>query len=248
MYKEDRIRRIEALVKKSGFVTVKFLTEELHYSTATINRDLNLMEKRGIIKRSYGGAELLKTVSVPLRLRYHKMRPSKNKIARKAAEYVCDGDTVFLDGSTTVECMGKYLTDKKNLTVITNNLSLASYLSEHKITVFCLGGQIIEPPSMAYSVETVENIGKFGANKSFFSTTGITRDGMIWSQYDIYTMVIKAMIENSERSFLLIDNEKVVPGAQRYLGSLDAVSDIITDFEFSDEIKQEYAATMFTEV
>lgn len=248
MYQDERIQHIEALIKKNGFVTVKFLTEELHYSTATINRDLNLMEKKKIIKRSYGGAELLKTASVPLVFRYHKMRPSKNKIGKKAAEFICDGDTIFVDGSTTAQYIGKYLTDKKDLTVITNNLALASFLSEHNLTVYCLGGKIIEPPSMTYSEETVDGILRFGADKAFFSTSGMTQDGMIVSSTDIYTMVIKAMILQSRRQFLLMDNEKVVSEATRYLGSLDIVSDIITDFSFTEDVKQAYPHTAFTEV
>ena len=46
MFQEERIKIITELLKKNGFVTVKFLTDELHYSSATINRDLNLMQKK----------------------------------------------------------------------------------------------------------------------------------------------------------------------------------------------------------
>ena len=206
------------------------------------------MKKKKMVRRSYGGVELLKTRSVPLVFRYNKMRPSKNKIGKKAAEFICDGETVFIDGSTTAQYIGKYLTEKKNLTVITNNLALASFLSEHNITVYCLGGKIIEPPSMAYSEETVENILRYGADKAFFSTAGITEDGLICCATDIYIMVIKTMIRQSKQHFFLVDNEKVVKSAQRYLGTLHDVTDIISDFIFPEEVKHRYPDTTFTEV
>ncbi|MEE1013490.1 MAG: DeoR/GlpR family DNA-binding transcription regulator [Clostridia bacterium] len=248
MHQNERIKHIEEILKKNGFVTVKFLTEELHYSTATINRDLNMMEKKKMVKRSYGGVELLKSRSVPLVFRYNKMRPAKNKIGKKAAEFICDGDTILIDGSTTSQYIGKYLTEKKNLTVITNNLALASFLSEYSITVYCLGGKIAEPPSMAYSEETVENIYKYGADKAFFSTGGVTEDGKICIGSGIYTLVIKAMIEQSKQQFFLVDHEKVISSAKRYLGTLDEVTNIITDFNFSEETKQRFINTTFTEV
>ena len=97
MHQTERIKHIEEILKKNGFVTVKFLTEELHYSTATINRDLNMMEKQKMVRRSYGGVELLKNRSVPLVFRYNKMRPAKNKIGKKAAEFIHDGETIFID-------------------------------------------------------------------------------------------------------------------------------------------------------
>ena len=87
--------------------TVKYLTETLHYSTATINRDLNTMEKQNLVKRSYGGAELAEQKVIPLFFRYSKMRPVKNKIAKKAADFVKDGDTIFIDCSTTAQYMGE---------------------------------------------------------------------------------------------------------------------------------------------
>ena len=72
MYQKERIDEILEILKANGYVTVKFLTEALHYSTATINRDLNIMEKQKLVHRSYGGVELVKNKSIPLPFRYHK--------------------------------------------------------------------------------------------------------------------------------------------------------------------------------
>lgn len=113
MYQKERIDTILSILKLNGYVSVKYLTEQLHYSTATINRDLNLMQKEGLVTRSYGGVELIKGKGVKLSFRYHLMKPIKNKIGKAAADLIKDGDTIFIDGTTTTEYIGKYLLSKK---------------------------------------------------------------------------------------------------------------------------------------
>lgn len=249
MVKKERIDAIVELIKKNGFVTVKFLTEELHYSTATINRDLNILENSKIIRRVYGGAELTEQKHAPLYFRYHKMRPVKNKIAHIASDFVEDGDVIFIDCSTTAQHMGKYITNKKDLTVITNNISLASFLSEYDISVIILGGKIMEPPSMVYSRETVESAKKYGADKLFFSASGITPDGKIsGSEYDVHSLLINTMIENSSKAYLLIDHEKLTEKCNNYICDLKEINTVICDFDFDKEIKNKYVNTDFVKV
>lgn len=246
MVQKERLDTIVELIKKNGFVTVKFLTEELHYSTATINRDLNVLENSKTIRRIYGGAELTEQKQVALYFRNHKMRPVKNKIARTASECINDNDVIFIDCSTTAQHLGKYITNKKNLTVITNNITLASFLSEYDITVIILGGKIMEPPSMVYSRETVENAHKYGADKLFFSAGGVTPDGKISaSEYDAHNLLINAMMENASETYLLIDHEKLTEKSNNYICDLQKINTVICDFDFSEETKKKYSDTVF---
>ena len=249
MTQKERIDMIADIMKKNGFVTVKYLIETLHYSTATINRDLNAMEKQNIVKRSYGGAELAEQKIVPLFFRYSKMRPTKNKIGKKAAEFVNDGDTIFVDCSTTAQYMGNYLANKKNLTVITNNLTLASYLSECGITVICLGGKIMEPPSMIYSAETIEFARRFSADKLFFSPTAITETGKIGaSRYEEHILLIRTMMESAKEIYMLCDHKKMDNRCTRFLCDLSEVNTAITDFSFSAEVLAKYPNVRFVQI
>ncbi len=247
MHQEERIKNITDILKKNGFVTVKFLTDELHYSTATINRDLNVMQNRKTVKRSYGGVELIKNRAIPLVFRYNKMRPAKNKIGKRAAELVSDGDVIFIDGSTTAQYMGKYITNRKDLTVITNNVALVTFLSQQGIKVICLGGEVSEAPTMLCSSMTTENIKRFKADKLFFSVGAFLGEGKFCIEEPYYTMLV-TMRENSAQSFLLIDHEKELESDQNYWYDLSFVSGIITDYEFSEAVKQKYKNTQFIEV
>lgn len=247
MYPKERLERILAILKKNGYVTVKYLTDELHYSTATINRDLNLLEKQKLIKRSYGGVELIKNQGTSFVFRHHKMRAVKNKLAKRAAEFIKDGETIFIDGSTTSQCLSQYLITKKDLTVITNNMALATFLSENGVTVICLGGKILDAPSILCSPHTIENASSFIADKLFFSTGGITDDGKILSS-GLTLMLLSVMAKNSKEVFYLVDHEKINIDSNQILFDLNQVSCIITDYEFCDETKEAFKNTMFINV
>lgn len=247
MYKQERLDSIIDILKKNNYVTVKYLTEELHYSTATINRDLNALLKQKLIRRSYGGVELLKSKSVPLVFRYHKMKAIKRQIGKKAAEFIKNGDTVFIDGSTTAQYIGQYITERTNLTVITNNMALASYLSEYNIQVICLGGKVVEIPSMLYSLETVENARKNKADKMFFSTGGFTSDGKIQTS-ETYYLMHKVMRENSSESFFLADHEKLNRPCPKFIFDLNDIDYIISDYNFDKHIMMKYKDTNFIKI
>ncbi len=232
MYPQQRQDEILKILEKNNYVTVAYLIERLCYSSATINRDLNVLEKRGLVSRSYGGVELTGSPSIPVEFRVHKQHRAKESIARKAAELVQDGDTVFIDGSTTAQYMGPHLVERKRLTVITNNITLASYLSEHGVTAIVLGGKIIEAPSMLGGVDTVDMARTYRADKAFFSTWAATADGQI-SCGSLYHELHRVMIENSAYACYLIDGEKCAHTAQKILCDFGAVHCVISDRDFS---------------
>ncbi len=242
---EKRIDTILGIIKEQGYVTVKYLCDELHYSTATINRDLNDLQKKKLIIRHYGGAELVKNKGTPLVFRYHKMRPVKRLLAKKASEMIKDGMTVFIDGSTTAQYISQYIKDIKNLRVITNNLNLISYLSEIGIKCICLGGDIIEAPYITGGIDAAFQAKSYHADLAFFSTGGISGDGKI---YDTgYLELHRAMIENSDKSVFLIDHKKLDAAGSRVLCDLSEIYALVTDLKFSDDVKEKFKDTLFIE-
>ena len=232
------------ILKKQGYVPVKYLVDVLHYSNATINRDLNILKEKGLIARSYGGVSLTNKGTYPtITMRQHLMRKEKRLICKIAAEQVCDGDVIFIDGSTTAQYMAPYLIDRKGITVITNNISLVEYLSSHAIKVVCLGGQVLEPPSMLCSSETVEFAGRFTADKVFFSTGHFTPEGAIDScSYDLLRLT---MMQHSKKVYYLADHHKVSPSFSKAFCYFNKIHTVISDYPFSPETKAAYSSTEF---
>ena len=242
MNAKQRQDKIMQIVEEQGYVTVKQLCEALFYSSATINRDLNELQRKGLIDRTYGGAEAVRSVYVPIPFRSNKMRSEKRHIGRVAADFVKDGDTIFIDGSTTAQCMEQYLVSKKNLTVITNNMLLGVNLSQSGIEVICLGGKVVEKPSALCGNETVENASRYRVDKMFFSTGAATSDGLIATSV-LYDLVFKEISKNANQIFYLVDSNKIDKDFKVAYGDFSKVDVVISDYVFPEATGKKYPKT-----
>ena len=248
MYQKERVDKILKILRENGYVNVKYLCNEIGYSKATINRDLNYMEKRKLVVRSYGGVELVEKHDIPLVFRYHKMKAEKKRICKAAAELVKDGDVIFIDPSSTTEYITPYLVNKNNLVVITSNIAIVTYLSDFSnIKTICLGGEIFEPPSMLGGDLCVKNAMEYKADKFFFSTHSINDNGEIGGS-GVYNLLTNVMARNSKEVIYLVDHEKVNLTSKSVVMTVDNVDIVITDYIFNQEFKQKYSGTKFIEV
>lgn len=237
-----RQEQISQILETEKFVTVRYLTHILDCSTATINRDLNEMQRLGLLKRCYGGAEAVSRRLPPLVQRQFYMQKEKRRNAKKAAELIQNGETVFLDASTTVQHIVPFLSDKKDLTVLTNSLFLASELTKYEMDIICLGGRVTERPYVLESEDTVETAMKYRVDKMFFSLNAVTLRGEVGnSHYLLY----KIMLKNSKERYFLTDRAKVVESSTKILCDFSALTGVISDFEFPAETQALYPNTHF---
>ena len=105
---------------------------------------------------------------------------------------------------------------------------------------------MFEPPSMLGGSDTVESAMRYKADKMFFSTGAISKDGIIGCS-DSYYLMHKVMAENSKTVYYMADHEKIDEDAQKVIFTLDDVTGVITDYIFSDETKKKYKNTRFIE-
>lgn len=245
MSQKIRQEQILHILEKRKYVTVRYLCDALHYSSATVNRDLNAMQKIDLVKRSYGGVELVEKSNhlPPLPQRQIYMQKEKRRLACAASELIENGDTVFLDGSTTVQHIIPFIAGKKDIKVITNNMRLAIELGELDMNVICLGGRIIERPHVLYSDETVENAMRYRVDKAFFSVAGVTADGRI--KDTAHYLLYKLMIKNSKATYFLTDKTKLVDSMEQVLCDFSVLTGVISDFDFSEETKALYPDVKF---
>jgi len=243
MSQKLRQEQILQILEKRGYVTVRYLVDHLHYSSATINRDLNRMQSQELVKRSYGGVEIAKKGNLPtLPQRQFYMKKEKRRLAREAAGLIRSGETVFLDGSTTVQHILPFLSEKKELRILTNNMRLAIELGEMDFDVICLGGHISERPHVLDGDETVENARKFTAHKMFFSVDSITADGYV---HGAHYLLYKTVLCNADEAYLLTDQSKLVDRLDVRLCSFSDLAGVISDFPFPEETKKAYPNVQF---
>lgn len=248
MYKQERLDQIIEILKKVHYTTVDYLVEQIHYSPATIRRDLIHLENQGLIKRSHGGAEINQENDTPFIFRQHSMKSAKSKMAKMAASLVNDGDVVYLDGSSTVQYIGHFLTDKKDLCIVTNNIMLASYFADNGIEVYCAGGKITELPGTASGMLTAHAFSSFKADIMFFSTDGIDDDGIITIKPEGYWLHNNAMLDNSKKHVYLCGSDKIGKHSKLVQCDLSRIDYFISDAEIDNKLKEKYKDTKFINV
>lgn len=129
----ERQQEILSLIKQRKSVSVAELSKRFFIGEASIRRDLDKLEKKGLVKRTYGGAVLVSGLDseIPLFIREEEQRGAKQLIGQLAASLVEDDQIIFMDSSSTVLSMAPYLKGRQRLTVITNGAKAAVALASN---------------------------------------------------------------------------------------------------------------------
>ncbi len=211
MFKTERMDAILHILQEKKHVTVHYLSEHVYASEVTIRRDLHKMEELGLIVRSYGGVTLRvsENVSVPLVIREQNLSAVKNRIAEEAVRLIRNGDTVLMDGSSTVLCMVNYLKERQNMTVITNSLRTATQLCEKRIPVYCTGGLLVPEALVCVGNYSHSMIDSVTADCMFFSSQGFSAEGNVCDFSENETYLRKLMLRHARRRYFLCDSSKL---------------------------------------
>lgn len=211
MLKIEREQEILNALQGTGYVSVRQLSERLYTSESTVRRILAELENKGLIRRTYGGAELLEnhTHAASFSARAGQNVAAKQEIARKAAAIVPDGSIVFLDQSTTSYYLAYELRKKKGLTVVTNNIEIAGLLSQTDFEVYVSGGRLSPQMRMCLVGEDAHRIfGEVNADFAFFSAKSLSDDGIISDCSREEICVRNAMLKNAGCRVFLCDSTK----------------------------------------
>ncbi len=220
-------------LRNNSYIQATDLAESLKVSSATIRRDLTLLEKEGICIRKRGGAVLSArstTLELPYDIKKQKHIEEKQRIAKAAAQLVQDGDTVILDaGSTTYE-LADLLGSKHRLTVVTNDLQISVKLASNpNITLISTGG-VARANVFTLTGSQVEAVLRtLRVDKTFLGADSIHEDGTIGNVNIDEVAIKQAMIAGAEQVILLADSSKFgVTGFVRVC-QLDDIDLFITD-------------------
>ena len=212
MRNREREQEILSILKKTNsFVSVGQLCESLFASESSIRRDLKALETRGLVKRSYGGAELENSYSniVTFNHRTRQNVRAKREIAQKAAALIKDGDIVFLDQSSTAFYLAEQILDRSSLTVVTNNIEITMLLSNSKIRLISSGGFLSdENRNCLIGGDAQRTFESIYADIAFFSVKAISDEGMVTDCAREEVLVREAMLQNAAQKVLLCDSSK----------------------------------------
>lgn len=233
------IRKDEILdiLRRYNYVTVEYLSNVLYISQASVRRDLAVMEAQGLVRRSHGGVHSIEdnNILTPHSIRMHENSVAKRIICQKAIDLVSDGDFIFIDGSTTCLYLPELLQAKKNLTILTNSIKLASMFDDkNNITVYCTGGQIRLNENVSFGSIAEYSCKFMHTNLMFFSARAIDENGIISDFNEPETAIRRIAIQNTERAVFLCDSTKFNKHSAFTVCHAQDVSHIVTDI-FPDE-------------
>lgn len=211
MYFCERHEKILEILKQKGSVSVERLSQLLFVSQPTVRRDLAFLKEKNLIHRTFGGAMLRagSTDEIPFELRDGEDADIKAIIAQKAAEYLKEDSVIFLDASSTVYRLIPYVTKYKNITVISNSPQVCLSLAEKGIESYCTGGTLLSK-SKAFVGQSAEAfVRKFNVDTFFFSSQGITEDGMITDSSVAESEIRKVIMSQSNKKIFMCSSHKI---------------------------------------
>ncbi len=207
----ERREEIMEILNRNKSVTVEELARELFVSGATIRRDLRDMEKQGLIKRSHGGAMAFKSSAEEsaFAIRQQENIVAKKSIARLASKLIKNGDSVFIDSSSTVGAVVPLLNRFQYLSVTTTGLRNALLLSEtNNVKIYIAGGQIQNHSNSIIGTDTMDYISRIHADISLISCSGVDINSGFTDSSIEQSKLKQQMRKNSSVVAVLCDSTK----------------------------------------
>lgn len=243
MFNVERLEAIQKLLSEKKSASVRDLAQRLYVSDSTVRRDLNVLERQGLVRRIFGGVVLIEhdQRNVPFFSRTMANDVVNDGIALKALEHIRNGQSLMLDASTTVSALIPHLKRFKDLTIITNASAPMAGLQELDARVYVIGG-LMPRHSLGYVGYLAEDmVRNFNADILFFTCGGIAPDGRVTSLLEEEAGVQRAMLRHAKKRILLCDREKFGRECLYNLTTLDEIDTLISDVPFPAEPKGDRA-------
>ena len=234
--KRDRHWQMKQLFLQKKRITIKELCETFGISVETARRDLNALEDDGFVRRNYGGAVLVDNTDTqdlmpPWDARFTQNLNEKRAIAREMLHWIPDHSIIALDSGTSIFELAKLLSEKKDLTILTNDLRVAVELSSNTDhTLYYIGGAVKKDDMITTGFLTTDFLEHF----SQIDLTILSADGFDvnvgLTDYNVEMGTLKAaMIKKSKQVLVGIDHSKFSINAFYKVCGINSLSMVITD-------------------
>jgi len=233
---QERQEEIIRIVSLRGQVSIQDLSSRLGVSEVTLRKDLSFLEASGLLVRTRGGAMAAtkKELIRPLEQRRTEQKEAKTRIAKKAREFIREGDTIFLDSGSTTQELALHIKDM-SLRLVTNSIDVLIALQDApEVLVFALGGNFRKDAGSFIGPQTLEALKSFNIDTCFIGTTGFSSDGYFSSQNIYESDTKKQAISRSKRRIILADSSKYGSEAFSVFASVKDIHIIISDSELAN--------------
>jgi DeoR/GlpR family transcriptional regulator of sugar metabolism len=230
MQSEERQKRIEGHLLRMEFASLEELSELVDASVSTVRRDLDVLEGKGTVRRTHGGARLAdpKSDEFAFSARDTHQLAEKEAIGQACAGLIHPNQTVIIDAGTTCYHVARYL-EAKTPQVFTNSLPVANlFAAANRLEVVVSGGVIYPRLGVLVGPLAVEAFSKIRADAAIMSCGGITLEG-ITNSHGLLIEIQRAMIQAARKVIFCIDSTKFGRQSITKLCDLATIDTIVTD-------------------
>ena len=241
----ERQEQLLRFVERQQRVTVAQVCEQFSVSMATARRDLEALAERGTVQRVHGGAIAVRRAlpEPPVLQREAEQAREKERIGQAAADLVADGETIFLGSGTTVLEVARNLRDRRNLTAITNSLSVINVLADAPgITVVGLGGILRRSELSLIGHITEQAMAEVHADKVILGIRALDPVRGLTNDYLLETMTDRMILSIGREVIVVADHTKCGLVSTVFVAPVTAIHTLVTDSETSPEFIQALTA------
>lgn len=241
MLARERQNKIVEMVNANGSVLVKELSEMFDVTEDSIRKDLSLLEKNGLLKKTYGGAvkNRVNTHELYVSQRKGKNVEEKKEIAKNAFKLLKEGDVIFLDISTTnIELIRLIVEANLKITVVTNMIDvMLSFTAPSDTKLLFIGGKLNRGRDGFIGSYTNKQVSEFWFDKAFMGVVGVDLDrNKVYTYATDDAMTKKAIMDASDECYMLMENGKFSREGNYRYANVEDFTGIITNEEPSEEI------------
>ena len=234
----EREREILDRLSADGSVSVGVLARDLGFSEVTIRGDLKVLEEKGWINRTRGGAA--PALHRDIMERQRVFPEQKNAIARAAAELIRDGDVILIEAGTTTSLIARYLAGKRDIHIVTNSTLVFSYARMYpNLQITMTGGEFRRATESLVGPIALETIARLNVRLAFVGTDGFTMERGMTTHLMEGAEIVKAMKTHAETTVLTADSSKYGRIGFSHVLPLSAMDMILTDRDLDDRAEAE---------
>ncbi len=232
---KNRQNQILTLLTTENRIDVATLAGKLDVSEVTIRKDLDELEKQGIVVREHGFATLRSKDDISGRLAYHY--EEKMQIAKKAAELVQDGENVMIESGSCCALLAEILVKtKKNLTIITNSAYIADHIRhESNFDIILLGGIYQKDAQAMVGPMVRQCVDNFYVDHFFIGVDGYTEKTGFTHANQLRAQAVRDMARQAGQVIVLTESEKFGKRGAVALNLSDIELKVITDNKVQKE-------------
>lgn len=227
----ERRERLRRIVSARRAVRVEDLRTELGVSVATIRRDLDELQEGGALRRVHGGA-----VSVDVRpvealfdAKAAEHAAEKRRIARRAAELIEPGETIYLDSGSTCLELARLLVGRTDVTVVTNSLPAVAELAARGSRVVAIGGEVRPLSQALVGPMTRLLLEELFVDRAFMGTFGLSLEAGLTTSDPAEAYTKELALSRAHQVVLLADSSKLGTRSFAHAGRLDQIDVLVTD-------------------